>query len=45
LPERTPFRGCEIEAALADYHALFGGAAHVAQLREQRERALLWMQR
>jgi len=46
LPERTALPGdAEIEAALADYHALFGGAAHVAQLREQRERALLWMQR
>ena len=33
LPERTALPGDdEIEAALADYHALFGGDAHVAQL-------------
>ena len=46
LPERAPLPGDdEIEAALVDYHALFGGAAHVAQLRAQREEALRWMQR
>ncbi len=33
----------EIEAALADYHAIFGGEAHARQLREQREAALRWM--
>ena len=46
LPERAPLPGDdEIEAALVDYHALFGGDAHVAQLRAQREEALRWMQR
>ena len=35
----------QIEAALIDYHALFGGDAHVAQLRSQREEALRWMRR
>src|SRR4030095_3123736 len=35
----------EIEAALAEHHALFGGDAHVATLRRQREQALLWMRR
>ncbi len=46
LPERTALPGDdEIEAALVDYHALFGGELHVAQLRKQREEALRWMQR
>jgi len=46
LPERTPLPGDdEVEAALVDYHALFGGTAHIAQLRAQREEALRWMQR
>jgi hypothetical protein len=46
LPERTALPGDdEIEAALVDYHALFGGDAHVATLRAQREEALRWMQR
>jgi hypothetical protein len=46
LPERTPLPGDdEIEAALVDYHALFGGDAHVAALRAQREEALRWMRR
>jgi hypothetical protein len=35
----------EIEAALAEHHALFGGDAHVAALRRQREQALVWMRR
>jgi hypothetical protein len=35
----------EIEAALAEHHALFGGDAHVATLRRQREQALIWMRR
>ncbi|HEY5862016.1 MAG TPA: hypothetical protein VIX61_02920 [Casimicrobiaceae bacterium] len=35
----------EIEAALVEHHALFGGEAHVAALRRQREQALLWMRR
>jgi hypothetical protein len=46
LPDRAPLPGDdEIEAALIDYHALFGGDAHVAALRAQREEALRWMQR
>lgn len=35
----------EIEAALADHHALFGGDAHEAALRHQRVEALGWMRR
>ena len=35
----------EIEAALADHHALFGGDAHVAALRLQRTEALGWMRK
>ena len=35
----------EIEDALVDYHALFGGPEHARQLREQREEALRWMRR
>jgi hypothetical protein len=44
LPERValPSDG-EIETALADYHALFGGATHASTLRAQREAALRWM--
>jgi hypothetical protein len=46
LPERAALPGDdEIEAALVEYHALFGGAAHAAQLRAQREEALRWMRR
>jgi len=46
LPERTALPGDdEIEAALVDYHALFGGDAHVAELRAQRAEALRWMRR
>jgi len=46
LPDRVSLPGDdEIESALIDYHALFGGAAHVGQLRAQREEALRWMQR
>jgi len=46
LPDRAALPGDdEIEAALTDYHALFGGTLHVAQLRAQREEALRWMQR
>jgi len=46
LPERASLPGDdEIEAALHDYHALFGGAAHEASLRGQREEALVWMKR
>ena len=35
----------EIEVALADHHALFGGEAHLAALRRQRLEALDWMRR
>jgi hypothetical protein len=35
----------EIEAALVDHHALFGGEAHAATLRAQRGEALSWMKR
>lgn len=35
----------EIEAALADHHALFGGDAHLQALRLQRTEALVWMRR
>jgi hypothetical protein len=46
LPERAALPGDdEIEAALRDYHALFGGTAHEATLRAQREEALVWMKR
>jgi hypothetical protein len=33
----------EIEAALTSHHALFGGDAHAAALRQQRAEALRWM--
>lgn len=46
LPERAALPGDdEIESALCDYHALFGGAAHDASLRAQRTEALVWMKR
>jgi hypothetical protein len=46
LPEATPLPSNEdIEQALADHHALFGGDAHAACLRRQRAAALSWMQR
>jgi hypothetical protein len=46
LPERGPLPGDdEVEDALRDYHALFGGEEHEATLRVQREEALLWMKR
>ncbi len=35
----------EIEEALAAHHALFGGEAHAATLRRQRNEALAWMKR
>ena len=42
LPERDALPGDdEIEAALREYHALFGGEEHEATLREQREEALV----
>lgn len=44
LPEREALPGDdEIETALVDFHALYGGAAHAARLRGQREEALRWM--
>ncbi|HET8831049.1 MAG TPA: UDP-N-acetylmuramate--alanine ligase [Casimicrobiaceae bacterium] len=44
LPERTALPGDdEIEAALAVHHSLFGGEAHDATLRQQREEALTWL--
>jgi hypothetical protein len=44
LSERTALPGDdEIEAALVAHHALFGGAAHAATLRMQREEALRWL--
>jgi hypothetical protein len=46
LPDRAALPGDdEVEAALMEYHALFGGAKHAARLREQREEALRWMRR
>jgi hypothetical protein len=46
LPERAALPGDdEVERALVDYHALFGGDAHIAQLRGQREEAQRWMER
>jgi hypothetical protein len=46
LPESTALpSNDEIEAALGDYHSLFGGKAHVAALRGQRAEALGWMKR
>lgn len=44
LPEGTALPGDdEVEAALAAHHALFGGDAHAAALRRQREEALRWL--
>lgn len=44
LPEREPLPADdEVAAALVEYHALFGGAAHAATLRAQRAEALRWM--
>lgn len=46
LPDRAALPGDdEIEVALLEYHALFGGAAHAAGLRAQREEAMRWMRR
>lgn len=46
LPERTALPGDdEVEAALTEHHAIFGGAEHEAALRAQREEALRWMRR
>jgi hypothetical protein len=46
LPERSALpNDAEIEEALREHHALFGGAEHAATLRAQREEALVWMKR
>ena len=46
LPERAALPNDEeIEEALREHHALFGGEAHAATLRAQREEALVWMKR
>ena len=46
LPEATPLpSNDDIERALSDHHALFGGDVHAACLRRQRTEALAWMQR
>jgi hypothetical protein len=46
LSEREPLPGDdEVEAALTEHQALFGGEAHLATLRSQREEALGWMHR
>ncbi len=46
LGNRAPMPGDdEIEDALVEYHALFGGKAHAAALAEMRAEALRWMQR
>jgi hypothetical protein len=46
LPDTTALpSNDEIEVALTDHHALFGGDAHVQALRRQRIEALAWMHR
>lgn len=46
LPDTAPLPSNEeIESALADHHALFGGEAHTLALRRQRTEALGWMRR
>ena len=45
LPDSTALPSNEeIEAALAQHHALFGAETHAAQLLHQRQEALRWMQ-
>ncbi len=44
LPERVALPADdEVRDALASHHALFGGEAHAATLRRQREEALAWL--
>ena len=44
LPERGALPGDdEIEDALSEYHAIFGGDEHVAMLRTRRTEALTWL--
>jgi hypothetical protein len=46
LPDREALPGDDqIEAALTEYHALFGGSEHTAMLRSRRQVALRWMRR
>jgi len=46
LPDRAALPGDdEVEEALLDYHAIFGGEAHREMLREKRAEALSWMRR
>jgi phage tail protein X len=46
LPDTTAMpSNAEIEVALAEHHALFGGDAHEASLRAMRAQALRWMER
>lgn len=46
LGERVPLPGDgEIQAALTEHHAIFGGDAHARGLRAQRETAVRWMTR
>ncbi|MCL2309694.1 MAG: hypothetical protein FWC42_06375 [Proteobacteria bacterium] len=46
LPENSALPGNdEIEAALFEHQSLFGGDAHVSQLRTRRLQALVWMNR
>ncbi|CAG0963843.1 hypothetical protein BURK1_00856 [Burkholderiales bacterium] len=46
LPERGVLPGDdEVEDALAEYHALYGGDEHRAMIRERRTEALDWLRR
>ncbi|HET9337470.1 MAG TPA: hypothetical protein VFQ55_00590 [Casimicrobiaceae bacterium] len=46
LPARGALPGDdEVEDALAEYHALYGGDEHLAMIRERREEALAWLRR
>jgi hypothetical protein len=46
LPESTAMpSNDDVVAALTEHHALFGGAAHLASLRTQREEGLAWMRK
>jgi hypothetical protein len=46
LPEREALPGDdEVQAALAEHHAIFARDTHDDQLRAQRDRALVWMRR
>ena len=46
LPDSTSLpSNDDVIQALTEHHALFGGAAHVASLRAQREEGLAWMRK